>query len=192
MSLMSWGSAVGWKAAPLVIVLAACTPSSLPTDPAPPSADSARSSAIACGTPSPRIDDPKGATAPGNRLGPLLIVSGFAASGSPAPTPVGAPTKVLISVIEPLAKPVTLSGARCSDGQPLRFWYLGGSRILLRHSSSPVPEQALAQTGELTLTVASDSYHTGYMLFTTHGPWRLRAQSDGRDLGEIIILVGAR
>ena len=173
----------------LVIGLSACVPALAPT---PSPAPSASSAVIRpCGTPSPAVADPKGVTSPGNRLGPLLIVSGFVGAGSPAQTPIGSPTKVLIHVLDPLPQPVTISGARCSDGQPLRFWYAGGPPFALGPSSTPVPEQVLAQTGDLTFTISQVSDYPGYMLFTTNGSWRVLAQIAGRDVGEIVIAVDA-
>jgi hypothetical protein len=178
--------------------LSACSQTTLPP-PAPTSA------VAVCGTPSPRVEDPTGVTAPGNRLGPLIIVSGFADSGSPTPALIGAPTKVLIHPVEPFDQSITLTGARCSDGQPLRFWYgpaHQGTPFLMGPQSTPVPEAVLAQTGELSVDIepapkscsscgAGLSY-TGYMLFTTTGTWRVHGQSEGRDIGEITILVGAK
>jgi hypothetical protein len=179
----------------LVWVLSACSQSSVPT---------AAPTVAACGTPSPRVADPTGVTAPGNRLGPLMIVSGFAASGSPTPELIGAPTKVLIHPAAPFDQPITLTGARCSDGQPVRFWYgpaHQGTPFVMGPQSTPVPEAVLAQTGELRVDIepapkscgscGAGLDYTGYMLFTTTGTWRVRGQSGGRDIGEIIILVGA-
>jgi hypothetical protein len=67
--------------------------------------------------------------------------------------------------------------------------------------STPVPGSVLASTGELSVDIepapkscssceAGPDY-PGYLLFTTTGTWRVRGQSGGRDIGEIII-VGAR
>ena len=170
----------------------------------PPSASS-EGAAVACGTPSPRVADPTGVTSPGNRLGPLLIVTGFGVSGSPAPVPIGAPTKVLIHPVEPFDQPITLTGARCADDQPLRFWYGSahqGTPFTLGPQSTPVSETVLAQTGDLSAEIApappgcsgcgAGLDATGYMLFTTTGIWRVRGQSGGRDIGEIVIFVGGR
>ena len=99
----------------LVGGLSACSQSILPA-PTPTGA------AAVCGTPSPTVEDPTGVTAPGNRLGPLMIVSGFADSGSPTPALIGAPTKVLIHPVEQFDQSITLTGAvaptasRCASG----------------------------------------------------------------------------
>lgn len=89
-----------------------------------------------------------------------------------------------------------MTGERCSDGQPLRFYYRGGSPFPLEPGATPIPEELLRQFGVLTLgidpTDALGRDITGYMLFTTTGPWRVTAQSARRELGEVVILVRAR
>lgn len=154
---------------------------------------------VPCGTPAPAVADPVEVTGAGPRLGPLLI-PGFGSATPPAPAPIGVPTKVLIHPVEPFDQPITLTGARCSDGQPLRFWYRDGTPFgLLGPGSTPIPEAMLAQTGDLSvelrpnegtaLNAQNGRDYVGYMLFTTTGAWRLHAKSGDRDLGEIVVLV---
>jgi hypothetical protein len=180
--------------ASLALVVVACSPGVAPVP----------ATAVACGAPSPKVADPTGVTSPGYRIGPLML-AGFAVETAPSsPVPVGGPTKVLIHPVEAFDQPITLSGARCSDGQPLRFWYgpvHQGTPFSLGPRSTPVPEAVLAQTGELsvriephsgTATNAAGTFdYTGYMLFTTTGTWRVRAQSSGRGFDEAVVLVGA-
>jgi len=183
-------------AAVLAFILSACSsaPALLPSP-----------TVAACGTPSPKVADPTGVTSPGYRLGPLML-AGFAvqAARSTSPVPVGGPTKVLIHPVESFDQPIKLTGARCSDGQPLRFWYgpvHQGTPFSLGPRSTPVPETVLAQTGELsaevqpgrgTATNAAGTFdYTGYMLFTTTGMWTVRAQSAGRQIGEVVVQISA-
>jgi hypothetical protein len=156
---------------------------------------------VACATPSPSVTDPLGVTGPGAHLGPLLIV-GFGTAVAPTPAPIGSPTKVLIHPLEQFDGSIILTGSRCSDGQPLRFWYRGGTPFSLGPGSTPIPEAVLAQTGDLSVdvrygggnagTTAPGSDYAGYMLFTTTGAWRVRGQSGGRAIGEVIIVVSVR
>jgi hypothetical protein len=128
-----------------------------------------------------------------------MIVSGFGTAVALTPAPIGSPTKVLIRPLDRFDGSITLTGSRCSDGQPLRFWYRGGPPFTLGPGSTPIPEAVLTQTGDPSVEIRygggdanGGSDYTGYMLFTTTGTWRVRGQSGGRDIGEIIILVGAR
>jgi hypothetical protein len=147
-----------------------------------------------CDAPAQKIADPTGVTAPGYRLGPVML-AGFSVEGSPSsPRPIGAPTKVLIHPVEKIDQPITLAGTRCSDGQPLRFWYRGGTPFTLGPGSTPVPEAVLATTGDSSVEVKSGgggagADYTGYMLFPTTGTYRVRAQSAGHDLDEVIVSV---
>lgn len=109
---------------------------------------------------------------------------------------------MLIHTVEQLDLPITLTGTRCVDGQPLRFWYgpmHQGTPFALGPQSTPVPEALLAQTGDLSVQIEPGPKncgscgpgldYPGYMLFTTTGTWRVHAQAVGRDVGEVIVSV---
>jgi hypothetical protein len=163
--------------------------------------------ATPCGTPSIKVADPTGVTSPGYRLGPLIL-AGFEnrdnSAAPPSPVPIGGPTKVLIHPVDPFDQSITLTGSRCADGQPLRFWYgpvHQGTPFSLGPRSTPVPEAALAQTGELSVEIqpstgtainsAGRFDYTGYMLFPTTGTYRVRAQAANRPISEVVVVVGA-
>jgi len=155
--------------------------------------------ATPCGTPSSKVADPTGVTSLGYRLGPLILAGVGTDGTSPSsPRPIGAPTKVVIHPVEKIDQPITLSGARCSDGQALRFWYRWGTPFILGPGSTPVPEAVLVSTGDTSVEIRAGGGaanggvdYTGYMLFPTTGTYRVRAQSAGRDLGEVVLIVGA-
>ncbi len=74
-----------------------------------------------------------------------------------------------------------------------------GTPFSLGPRSTPVPEAVLAQTGDLSVAIdpapkSCSSCGAGldygaYMLFPTTGTYRVRAQTAGRDLGEVVVSV---
>jgi hypothetical protein len=125
----------------------------------------------------------------GARIGPLLF-NGF----SPGPDATiadwqpGTIQKVLIRHVESSGE-LRVSGARCSDGKPLRLWYrVGAAPFTSRDASStPFPTSVLESTGDEVVTFAPADVgavlpdHMGYMFFTSAGLWRIDvAGSNGR------------
>jgi hypothetical protein len=100
----------------------------------------------------------------------------------------GYPTKVAIHA----TAPVSLTGSRCSDGRPLRFWYRDGLPPL---GQLPAPTSAIEKTGDLIATLSTDSVpnesHTGYVLFPTGGRYMISSREDGKPLSTVVVEVTA-
>ena len=138
--------------------------------------------------------------APGARAGPLWLIAGGEV-GEPAtvalepsyPTAIY-PTKVLIFIREPLQAPIALTGARCADGKPLRFWYRSRP---LRLPSNPSSSASLARAGDALArldapdpsSVSSALEYRGYVLFSSPGNWVVRVKEDGKTVGAAVFRV---
>jgi hypothetical protein len=137
----------------------------------------------------------------GAPLGPLLI-RGYYAEG--ATTAVvqgfapGYPTKMLALIARDMVANVTLTGARCSDGQPLRFWMgPGRDATPFPQADLPVSEQRMATTGQLDPTLEALQLPTtagimdygGYMLFPSAGSYRIEGFANGSKIGDVTLLV---
>lgn len=105
----------------------------------------------------------------------------------------GFPYKVLAQPMRPLSKPVNLRGSNCLTGEPLRFWYRDG----VPFAHLPAPQAEFAVAGDLVATLSpipSDtsgepSGHTGYMLFSGPGQWKVSVEESGTVAGSVVFLV---
>lgn len=171
----------------LAIALAACAP------PAP--------AIVACGPATALVPHPNEATLTGAPLGPLLIRN-FEPGASTAVIHAfepGRPTKMVVLVAHDMDSDVALTGVRCGDGKPLRFWLNkgGGGIWSFEPNSTPVPEEVMASTGDLRALLPRLSVpatgggmgYGGYLLFPTAGSYRVDAFGGDRKIGEAILVV---
>jgi hypothetical protein len=89
---------------------------------------------------------------------------------------------------------VTLTGARCADAQPLRFWLNkgGGAPLSLGPFSSPASDEVMASTGDLRAVIPrtpSGTNYVGYILFPTSGAYRIEGFAGDRKIGEVTLFV---
>lgn len=168
-------------------VLAACT--------APPP------KTTECGPASALVAHPSDIAATGAPLGPLLIRN-FEPGATTAVvhrfTP-GRPTKMVVLVARDMVTDISLTGARCADGKPLRFWLNkdGGGPFTFGPDSTPVPEDVMSSVGDVRAvlpridppTMTGVWSYGGYLLFPTAGSYRIEAQSEGKTVGEAILVV---
>jgi len=182
---------VSRRIGPLLLVLALLSGCATP----PPS------KAIDCGLPTGLVPHPVNPELTGVPLGPLLIRGAFPAGATTAKLlgfVHGRPTKMLVLVGHDMDTDIALTGVRCSDGQPLRFWLNkgGGGIWTFGPTSSPVPDDVMAATGDLravlpklsALPGASQGYG-GYILFPTADTYRIEAFADSRKMGDGVLLV---
>ena len=154
-----------------------------------------------CGSPTALVPHPREPSLTGAPLGPFLI-RGYYAEG--ATTAVvqgfipGYPTKMLALIARDMDATITLTGARCSDGQPLRFWMgPGRNDTPFPQADLPVSEQRMATTGVLAPTFDPIQFptttgiisHGGYMLFPSVGTYRIEAFANGSKISEVTLLV---
>jgi len=114
----------------------------------------------------------------------------------------GHPLKMIVLVARDMDADVALTGARCSDGQPLRFWLnKGGGEIWASGpASTPVPDDVMAATGDLRAVLprmdaaaTSDSTgYGGYVLFPTAGAYQISGFVGDRLIGVATIVVSDR
>lgn len=121
------------------------------------------------------------------RLGPLRLGAGPKGSYLP-----GCPTKVGVGTWPdgktPLAAPVTLSGARCRDGLPLRFKYDGrASGAAVRRIASRASRDCMGRLPPRRRRRRRSSRLQRYMLFTSGGKWRLEARQGERRVGILVL-----
>jgi hypothetical protein len=174
----------------LAVVAVACSSTPPPT------------AAIACGAPSDLVPYPATPELTGAPIGPLLIRGPYP-PGSKDATALGfkrsSPFKMIVLVAQNMDADVVLTGARCSDGQSLRFWLNkgGGAIWQLGPGSTPVPDELMASTGDLravlprTDAVATSGYtgYNGYILFPTAGAYRIEGFSRDQKVGQATIVV---
>ena len=154
-----------------------------------------------CGSPTTLVPHPQEALLTGAPLGPLLIRGYYAEGATTAVvqgfTP-GYPTKMLALIARNMEANITLTGARCSDGQPLRFWMgPGRNDTPFPQADLPVSEQRMATTGQLNPTLEALQLPTtagiisdgGYMLFPSAGTYRIEGFASGGKIGEVTLLV---
>ena len=154
-----------------------------------------------CGGPTTLVAHPQDASLTGAPLGPFLIRGYYAEGATTAVvqgfTP-GYPTKMLALIAHDMEATVTLTGVRCSDGQPLRFW-MGPNRndTPFPQADLPVSEERMATTGQLDPTFEALQLPTtggimadgGYMLFPSVGTYRIEGFASGGKIGEVTLLV---
>ncbi|WP_432840187.1 hypothetical protein [Dactylosporangium sp. CA-092794] len=97
-------------------------------------------------------------------------------------------TKMIIYAVRDQPRAVALTGRRCTDGRPLRFWY--GRNDL--PPAPPLSEQRLQSLGDLTQElppVAAGVAHTGYVLFSGAGQWAIAVEEGDLTLGVLLVTV---
>ena len=158
------------------------------------------SAAIACGPPTALVPHPRSPELTGAPIGPLLIRGPFPAGAKDATAlgfVRGRPTKMLVLVARDMDSDIALTGVRCSDGQPLRFWLnKGGGPWSFGPSSTPVPDDVMATTGDLRAVLpktdalaAGTTGYGGYLLFPTTGTYRIQGFAGDRKIGEITLAI---
>ncbi len=160
--------------------------------------------ALDCGPASTLVSYPTTPELKGAPIGPLLIRAPYASEAKDATAlgfKRGEPFKTIVLVARVMETDVTLTGARCSDGQPLRFWMnKGGTGGIWRADpgGTPIPDDVLTAAGDLRAVVpqldpiASGSIaYVGYMLFPTAGAYRIEGFAGDRKIGQATIVVSA-
>jgi hypothetical protein len=168
----------------LSAVLAACSA-------APPS------NAISCGPPTALVPDPLRPELTGAPIGPLLVRGPYRADAVDATAlglVRGRPFKMIVLVARDMDADVALTGERCGDGQPLRFWLNkgGGSPLSLGPFSSPASDDVMASTGDLRAVLPKTqggATYVGYILFPTSGSYRLEGFAGDQSLGQVTLNV---
>ena len=135
----------------------------------------------------------------GAPIGPLLVQGDYEAGSRRAVVhgfAAGHPTKMRILLAGAIASDLTLSGMRCGDAKPLRFWPdQAGPPPGLEPSGAAVPEEVMAATGDLRVVFPSQSVAAvtrafdGYMLFPSLGSYRIEGHSGDRYVGEATLEV---
>jgi hypothetical protein len=134
-------------------------------------------------------------------MGPLLIRGPYAPGAKDATAlgfVRGRPYKMIVLVARDMDSDIALTGVRCGDGQPLRFYLnKGGGPWSFGPSSTPVPDEVMASTGDLravlpriaaAATSGSTGYN-GYILFPTSGAYRIEGFAGDRQIGEATLFV---
>lgn len=106
----------------------------------------------------------------------------------PYPYQSGYPTKMIIHAVQGQTRTIVLTGQRCSDRRPLRFWYARNQPL----PDPPLTVQQLQSLGDSAAAlppIAADTDHTGYALFTGTGRWEITVQQGGRNLGVLLVTV---
>ena len=154
-----------------------------------------------CGSPTALAPHPRASSLTGAPLGPVLIRGYYAQAATTAVVQgftLGYPTKMLVLIARDMDVDVTLTGARCSDGQPLRFWMgPGRSDTPFPQADLPVSEARMATTGQLDPTLQALRLPTtagvidygGYMLFPSAGTYRIEGFANGGKIGDVTLLV---
>jgi hypothetical protein len=154
-----------------------------------------------------RVSDGPGAVSgspelTGAPIGPLLIRGPYP-TGAKDATALGfvrgRPFKMIVLVAQNMDSDIALTGARCSDGQALRFYLNkgGGSPWNLSPSSTPVPDDVMASTGDLravlprtdVAAISGGSGYNGYILFPTAGTYRIDGFSGDRKIGQVTLAI---
>ena len=105
---------------------------------------------------------------------------------------------MIVLVARDMDTDIALTGVRCVDGQPLRFYLnKGAGPWRLGPSSTPVPDEVMASTGDLRAilpridaapTSGSTGYN-GYILFPTAGAYRIEGFAGDHTLGQVTLFV---
>jgi hypothetical protein len=135
----------------------------------------------------------------GAQLGPLLVRGPYGSSTDARVRGFlqGRPTKMLLLVAQEMESDIFLTGVRCVDGQPLRFHINKGALWVFSPSSTPVPDDVMASTGDLRAYVPKTDLREysgtlafgGYMLFPSTGAYRLDAFANERQIGSVVVFV---
>jgi hypothetical protein len=142
---------------------------------------------------------PNDAQLSGARIGPLLVQGDYEAGSRRAVVygfAAGRPTKMRFLVTRAMDSDLTLTGRRCGDAKPLRFWLdRDGVPPGLDPTGAAVSEDVLAASGDLRAVIprqprgATTFAFEGYVLFPSVGIYRIEGYSGGRYAGEATIEV---
>jgi hypothetical protein len=156
-------------------------------------------SAVQCGPASALTLDPRSTDLTGAPLGPLLVRGPYGKSNDARVFGFieGRPTKMLLLVAQEMESDIFLTGVRCVDGQPLRFHINKGALWIFGPTSTPVPDDVMASTGDLRAYVPKTDLRAysgslafgGYMLFPSTGAYRVDAFADERHIGSVVVFV---
>ena len=107
----------------------------------------------------------------------------------------GAPTKILVLPLRPLANEVWVRGFRCGDHRPLYFSY-GQAGPGPSNTTEELERAGALQPrfGPTTRGAVGDGAlgYPGYMLFTSPGLWQVQVMDAGGVLGSVDFLVQER
>lgn len=159
-------------------------------------------SAVQCGPASALTAHSRSLDLTGAELGPLLVRGPYGKSDDARVFGFvqGAPTKMLLLVAHDMESDVVVTGVRCGDGQPLRFWInKSGAPWVLGPTSTPVPDSVMALTGDLRAFVPKTDFRSssgvtaigGYMLFPSPGAYRIDAFDGERQIGSVVVFVSS-
>jgi hypothetical protein len=89
---------------------------------------------------------------------------------------------VLLWVEKPTSGTVTITGARCADGTPMRFWY---------GDKPELPDTVTATTGDTSYAfdAPAGTDRPGYILWSKPGNWKLTVWKGGRAAGSFVFCV---
>lgn len=105
---------------------------------------------------------------------------------------------MIVLVAQNMDTDIALTGVRCGDGQPLRFYLnKGGSPWSFGPSSTPVPDDVMTSTGDLRAVLprldaapTSGTFgYNGYILFPTAGVYRIEGFAGDRKIGEVTLAI---
>jgi hypothetical protein len=106
----------------------------------------------------------------------------------PYPYQPGFVTKMIIHAVQDQPQTIVLTGQRCSDRRPLRFWY-GRNEL---PPDPPLTGGQLQSLGDLAQrlppTTANTDY-TGYALFSGPGQWEITVRPGGANIGVLLVTV---
>jgi hypothetical protein len=173
---------------PLVLcgALTACAGASARPQPSPSIVASTQLTADAVGA----CARPTTTTTTGQRIGigsPIAPTIG-PLSFHPYPYQPGFITKMLIHPVRDQPQTIVLTGQRCSDGRPLRFWY---GRTYLP-PPPPLSEEQLQSLGDLAQSLPptpANVDHGGYVLFSGPGRWEITVSQGDTNLGVLLVTV---
>jgi hypothetical protein len=143
---------------------------------------------------------PNDAQLSGARIGPLLVQGDYEAGSRRAVVhnfAAGRPTKMRLLITSAIGPDLTLTGMRCGDAKPLRFWLDHvGAPPGLEPTSPPVSEDVMSATGDLrivlprrALSVGATFAIDGYILFPSLGTYRIEGYSGDRYVGDATLEV---
>jgi hypothetical protein len=133
------------------------------------------------------------ARSPQPTLGPLSIPTFSATGRARTEYAAGRATKVPLLRVRAFSAPLVLRGLRCSDGTPLRFAY-NGERL----PPPPLTKEQLESAGSAAARLRAFPHrpapgrfltHTGYMLFSEIGMYRITAIRNRRPIGSLVVEV---
>lgn len=170
----------------LCAALTACTGAPARPQPSPPTIASTPSTTHTAGA----CAHPTATATTGQRIGvgspdaPTVGPLSF----HPYPYQPGFITKMIIRLIRDQPQTIVLTGQRCSDRRPLRFWY--GRKVL--PPDPPLSEEQLQSLGDLAQDLppaTANADHGGYVLFSGPGQWEITVSQGGTNIGVLLVTV---